>query len=686
MSYALLIYSLKAGACLAVFYLFFRLLLSRETFHAFNRLVLLGGVAVSFLLPLCVITVWRELPPLPADWFTGTLPAAETPQTPGAFDWRKLSGGIYAAGVVVTLLRILWSLAAVRRLIRRGRCERLDDGTILVHVTEGMTPFSWGHWVVVSEEDLTGDGAAILAHERAHVRLHHTADLLLIDLAGCLQWFNPAVWLLRRELRTIHEYEADEAVLRSGVDLRSYQLLLVRRAAGGRELPIANHFNPGKLKKRIAMMLQKRSSRRARARILLLLPLVGLALGAFARTRYVIPDEKETKEVRTVRIEGSRISTSGIEGHPLILVDGERVGSLDSIPPGQIASVTVRKDSLARATYGEEARDGVILVTLRKSGKEATGAAADSLAGAHAWIESSSDGTTRRITLSRSPSTLSGSTSASEGQPTVLVDGKPFHGDLNTLSPDRIARITVYKGANVPEEYRRYVGTGTQDLIVIEIKSSEPYSFDDGYFRSDAWKRAQKRLSDLENYFESDAWKEAQKRLSELDADDAEWKEVQKRLSELNPDNAEWKEAQKRLSELGTYFQSDEWQEAQRRLRQLPDRMLPPSESAAPGTEPDPRVSYNTIVGGRGGMVVTGPEVMSKSRTEEGRSVSIARGRVTADFSEIDEADYRIEIDGRPATMADLERIEPGKIRRVESTSPDAASNRKGLLRVRTRK
>lgn len=85
-------------------------------------------------------------------------------------------------------------------------------------------------------------------------------------------------------------------------------------------------------------------------------------------------------------------------------------------------------------------------------------------------------------------------------------------------------------------------------------------------------------------------------------------------------------------------------------------------------------------------MVVTGPEVMSKSRTEEGRSVSIARGRVTADFSEIDEADYRIEIDGRPATMADLERIEPGKIRRVESTSPDAASNRKGLLRVRTRK
>ena len=576
MSYALLIYSLKAGACLAVFYLFFRLLLSRETFHAFNRRVLLGGVAVSFLLPLCVITVWRELPPLPTGLLTGAEPAAETPQAPGAFDWQRLLGGIYAAGAVVTLLRILWSLAAVRRLIRRGRCERLDDGTRLVHVTEGKTPFSWGRWVVVSQEDLTGDGAAILAHERAHVRLHHTADLLLIDLAGCLQWFNPAVWLLRRELRTIHEYEADEAVLRSGVDLRSYQLLLVRRAAGGRTIQVANHFNPSKLKKRIAMMLQKRSPRRARSRVLLLLPLVGLALGAFARTRYVVPDEKETKEVRTVRIEGSRITTSGIEGHPLILVDGERVASLDSIRPGEIASVTVRKDSLARATYGEEARDGVILVTLRKSGQEAPGASADSLAGAHTWIESSSDGTTRRITLSGSPSALSGSTSAPEGQPAILIDGKPFHGDLSTLSPDRIGRITVYKGANLPEEYRQYVGSGTQGLIVIE------------------------------------------------------------------------------------------------------------SRNPVADTTSVPR--YNTIVGGRGGMVVTGPEVMSKSRDREGRPVTVARGRVTADFSEIDEADYRIEIDGRPATMADLKRIEPGKIRRVETTPPDAASGRKGLLRVRTRR
>lgn len=573
MSYALLIYSLKAGACLAVFYLFFRLLLSRETFHAFNRRVLLGGVAVSFLLPLCVITVWRELPPLPAGLLTGVEPAAETPQAPGAFDWRKLLGGIYAAGAVVTLLRILWSLAAVRRLIRLGRCERLDDGTRLVHVTEGKTPFSWGRWVVVSQEDLTGDGAAILAHERAHVRLHHTADLLLIDLAGCLQWFNPAVWLLRRELRTIHEYEADEAVLRSGVDQRSYQLLLVRRAAGGRELPVANHFNPSKLKKRIAMMLQKRSPRRARARVLLLLPLVGLALGAFARTRYVVPDEKE---VRTVRIEGSRITTSGIEGHPLILVDGERVASLDSIRPGEIVSVTVRKDSLARATYGEEARDGVILVTLRESGKETPGASADSLAGAHTWIESTSDGTTRRITLSGSPSTLSGSTSAPEGQPAILIDGKPFHGNLNTLSPDRIARITVYKGANLPEEYRQYVGSGTQGLIVIE------------------------------------------------------------------------------------------------------------SRNPAADTTSAPR--YNTVVGGRGGMVVTGPEVMSKSRVREGRPVTVARGRVTADFSEIDEADYRIEIDGHPAAMADLKRIESGKIRRVETTPPDAASGRKGILRVRTRR
>ena len=133
-------------------------------------------------------------------------------------------------------------------MIRRGRRERLADGTVLVRIGRSVTPFSWCRYIVLSEKDLAENGDAIVLHEKAHLRLRHSVDLLLTDLAGCLQWFNPAMWLLRRELRAIHEYEADEAVLDSGVDAKHYQLLLIRKAAGGRWYSVANSFNHSKLK------------------------------------------------------------------------------------------------------------------------------------------------------------------------------------------------------------------------------------------------------------------------------------------------------------------------------------------------------------------------------------------------------------------------------------------------------
>lgn len=102
-------------------------------------------------------------------------------------------------------------------------------------------PFSWMKYVVMSEEDYACGGGTILVHEQAHQRLGHSWDLLLVDLLGCLQWFNPAMWLLRVELRAVHEYEADEQVLRCGVDAKDYQMLLIKRplAGGGTQLPTA---------------------------------------------------------------------------------------------------------------------------------------------------------------------------------------------------------------------------------------------------------------------------------------------------------------------------------------------------------------------------------------------------------------------------------------------------------------
>ena len=563
-------------------------------------------------------------------------------------------------GAAATFLHTLWSLGAVVRVIRRGRRERLDDGTILVRLPQRVTPFSWGRYIVISEEDLADNGAAILAHERAHARLHHSVDLLVTDLAGCLQWFNPAMWLLRRELRAIHEYEADAAVLAGGVDAKSYQMLLIRKAVGGRWYSVANSFNHSKLKNRITMMLRKRSSRRTEARALLLLPLVGLALGAFAETRYVVPAAyKDTQnritknEMRaeigpdTIIIRGTK-ATMDPAKTPMVIINGSKTDAkaLDTLRPERIASVSVLKDSLSRATYGEEAKNGVIVVTLKKPGE--TAAASENNAYG-TQVTTSSGGNAMSISISGSPSQASLSASGLEGNPVIVVDGERYSGSLNDLDVQQIRSMSIYKG-NIPEKYRQYLGPENEGVIeIITKRAAQSAEKLRNYFQSDEWKSMQQKLAQSEKYFESEEWKRAQQSLEELG----------------------------KLGQLGDLEQLNGTMSG--------FRVISPAHSATGGDDSS-SPACNTVVGGRGGMVVTGPDVMSKTRSDDNGSVSVAKGRVTADFSEIDESEYQIEINGKPATKSDLERIEPGKIRRVELIRNDATPGKQGILRVRTRK
>lgn len=304
-----LLYSLKAAGCLVAFFLFYKLLLSRDTLHRLNRILLDGVLLLSFVLPVCVVTIEKELPyvppvedaiPVPEFDLTvidETIPVVfESDDEPveEPFDWLALGAVVYVLGACVMLCWTLWGIFSVVRLIRRGRQIPLDDGVRLVLIEKSIVPFSWMRYIVISEADYARYGRTILLHERAHLRLGHSWDLLWIDLLGCLQWFNPAMWLLRRELRAVHEFEADEAVLRAGVNAREYQLLLIKKAVGERWCSIANSLNHSNLKTRITMMLRKRSSKWARAKALYVLPLTLLALGAFARTTYVLPEDKDT--------------------------------------------------------------------------------------------------------------------------------------------------------------------------------------------------------------------------------------------------------------------------------------------------------------------------------------------------------------------------------------------------------
>ena len=301
------VYILKASVCLVGFYLFYRLLLSRETFHRFNRIALLGVLVLSGLVPFAEGTMqWFsgfnqpllefEEMMLMAD-FAPEVVVEEAVETPSP--WRALLLVVYLAGVVFFLLRHLWSLGRMVRLVKRCRKEQLDNGiTLFVHDNNKVAPFSWMKIIVIAEEDLKENKDAILKHECAHIKYGHSWDLLLAELCVILQWFNPAAWLMKQELQNIHEYEADEWVIQNGIDAKRYQLLIIKKAVGARLYSIANSFNHSSLKKRITMMIKKKSNPWARMKYLYVLPLAAIAVAAFARPEV----SNELNEISSVKV------------------------------------------------------------------------------------------------------------------------------------------------------------------------------------------------------------------------------------------------------------------------------------------------------------------------------------------------------------------------------------------------
>ena len=284
---AFLVFIIKSTCCLAVFYLFYRLLLSRDTFHRFNRMALLGVIVFSIAIPFVQlaadepVTVQRTALELERFLQMGGTPVEEESRFPS---WLAALFMIYAGGCLFFAGRFLYSVCQIVRLIRSGERAVLEDGTRLVVTDLTVPPFSWMKYIVISRIDMEESGAEILAHEQAHIRACHSLDMWFAGCCAVLHWFNPAVWLLKQELQNVHEYEADESVIAHGVDAKHYQLLLIKKAVGAQRFTsMANSFDHSKLKKRITMMLKQKSNPWARLKFLYVLPLAAVAVAAFAR-------------------------------------------------------------------------------------------------------------------------------------------------------------------------------------------------------------------------------------------------------------------------------------------------------------------------------------------------------------------------------------------------------------------
>lgn len=348
------IYSVKVAVCLALFYLFHKLLMSRDTFHTFNRFAILSMMLLSLVLPLVHLSLDSE-----TGINRGTV-ALEglVAQTVVADGGNGVGEGLtltqvllaaYVLGVVLFVGKALLSVGSLLRLIRRARCVEVRNGIRIYTMQGDISPFSWFRYIIMSEKDWQENRREIVLHEMAHIRRCHSMDVAVCNMMIVFQWYNPAAWLLKRELQTLHEYEADEAVLSAGVDATHYQMLLIRKAVGERLFSMANNLNHNSLKKRITMMKIKRTNPVQKAKIAFVLPLAAMTVAAFASQKVENLSEK---------VEQESEAFSSVSDNPVVRAVDETA---------RVAAVKVQEEkALEEATSLSMASD----TAETKSGKE----------------------------------------------------------------------------------------------------------------------------------------------------------------------------------------------------------------------------------------------------------------------------------------------------------------------------
>ena len=446
----LIYYDLKVAALIAVFYLFYMLLLARETTHTLNRAVLLSAIALSTVLPLCIITFHRTVVVENGiqTVFNGSavedataLPFVKAMEQ--GFDWSLPLSVVLLVGILIRLLYVARGFWKLNRLIRSGERHTLSTGTRVCVLDAPVAPFSWMQTVVLSRADWSAgalvrkNGNAddlarkdpqmragspalppILAHEEAHVRHRHSYDVVVVEVLTALQWFNPVVWFLRQELRTLHEYEADASVLSRGFDESQYIHLLMQKATGIQACALANGINTHRTKKRILMMLKPKSNRKVWLKALYVVPVTLVSLALTAKTvvdyKTATPEDnlvteeliqynskmsdaefvnyvkqqqaaglKQSDLVQSMLNEGNGISRArilhlngvyGSEKGNLFIVDGKEVsrGDFNEIKPETIASVTVMDVGPAKKVYGEKGRYGATIVETKHAATDAS--------------------------------------------------------------------------------------------------------------------------------------------------------------------------------------------------------------------------------------------------------------------------------------------------------------------------
>ena len=374
---ALLLYSIKSAIVLTLLYLPYMLMLRRESFFRFNRMVLLGILLLSLTLPLCNVS-WMSLDHQPVVQAAQVqmlelgipvhvlpevmvLPEGTAMPEASRFSVFMIVSLIYIIGMALLLVVRLWQVGRLQFGLRRGALWQQEEQGIRVYChAEDVAPFSWMRSIVISQDDYDEAGREIMLHEMGHIRACHSWDVVLLTLVQMVQWWNPLVYVLGISLRDVHEYEADDYVLRQGVSAQAYQLLIIKKAVGSGSYAFANSFKHSLTKKRITMMQKIKSNPWMRSKALYVIPVAALALSAFATPKFVAPIEgavsklegKVTENSSNLQASEEKRKVVELKEAPRIIVDGKEMAPKEAMKAVQGKEI---QNSLTTQPDGSEA-------------------------------------------------------------------------------------------------------------------------------------------------------------------------------------------------------------------------------------------------------------------------------------------------------------------------------------------
>ena len=314
-----LAYSLLASTLLIVVWAVYKCVLANTGCFRFNRILLLSCITLAFVFPIFILNpfwvadivennVEIAFNSVDVAYIANTVSEQITPI------WDYIVT-LFLIGVIVMILYFLVSLVRLALFILKGEHIKQDDCRIILHRHNSVAPFAWCGYIMMPRRDWYEFGQMIVCHEKAHIECRHWIDLLFMQAAIIITWYCPAIWLLRNELHTLHEYEADSRVLASGVKREEYQMFLIKKTVGARFATLSNCLNHSSLKKRITMMLSSKPTGIARVRAFVMVPALALAVAGLTTPAVsaVINDASSATPVDNIHYKVTEKSDESIQ-------------------------------------------------------------------------------------------------------------------------------------------------------------------------------------------------------------------------------------------------------------------------------------------------------------------------------------------------------------------------------------